>query len=99
MSSCPCFGFDWTCPACGWSGEIHIDSRWGLHAEGCLHVGDEFHLPADWPSRDLLIYETFSCPQCATAPANCYLAEIRSLGNQVWSICAFKAPREEDVVI
>ncbi len=96
MSGGPCFGFQWRCPACGWEGEIQISSNWGLHSEGCLHVGDNFQLPAGWPARDLLIYETFSCPQCATSPANCYLAEIRSFGSKVWDISAIRVEKEEE---
>lgn len=96
MSGNPCFGFQWRCPTCGWQGEMRISTRWGLHSEGCLHVGDRFNLPEDWPARDLLIYETFSCPQCAASPSNCYLAEIRSLGSKVWDISAYKAEREEE---
>jgi len=66
-----------------------VASRWGLHSEGCLRAGDEFCLPDDLKTRDLLIYETFSCPRCVASPANCYLAEIRSFGNRVWGICAY----------
>ncbi len=98
MSGSPCFGFEWNCPICGWRGEIRIVSRWGLHTEGCLHAGDEFHVPDNWPARDLLIYETFSCPQCAVSPTNCYLAEIRSCGSQIWQISAYKSGNEEEVL-
>ncbi len=95
----PCFGFEWRCPACGWKGEVHVACRLGLRGDACLHVGDEFHLPDGWPARDLLIYETFACPQCATSPANCYLAEIRSFGNHVWQISAFEGEAEEEHVL